>query len=258
MECYCYLRNVQDLLEDGRTAIRRTRKGPIIPCGAMGEYFPNSAKYKAPGDWNPTPPGRRNSTRVRESNECVSSSWPVSSNTLVLHCLRDQFIPGDGGLADPLSFRDVSGPVMPCGNAVAEHEHSRWSGCREDEPCHSLAPSEICHRWCESAISPDLKASIADRAFPPRYSEDDAVEISWESLRSTPGPKQLRGVERHHRQISTELASILSHSNSTRDDSFLLLDEAHFSSHGRFPSGSPRSQPCTMEWCWPACMHVQM
>ena len=46
----------------------------------------------------------------------------------------------------------------------------------------ALAPSEICCRCGESATSLDLKASIAARAFPLRYSEDDEGKISWESL----------------------------------------------------------------------------
>ena len=48
MECYCYLRNIQDLLSDGKTPYERRFgepfKGPIIPCGAMVEYHPISAK----------------------------------------------------------------------------------------------------------------------------------------------------------------------------------------------------------------------
>ena len=49
MECYCYLRNVQDLLADGKTPYERRFgepfKGPLIPLGAaMGEYHPISAR----------------------------------------------------------------------------------------------------------------------------------------------------------------------------------------------------------------------
>ena len=48
MECYCYLRNIQDLWSDGKTPYeRRSGKplnGPIIPFGAMVEYHPISAK----------------------------------------------------------------------------------------------------------------------------------------------------------------------------------------------------------------------
>ena len=47
MECYCYLRNVQDLLADGKTPYERrfgeSFKGPIIPFGALVEYLPISA-----------------------------------------------------------------------------------------------------------------------------------------------------------------------------------------------------------------------
>ena len=48
MECYCYLRNIQDLLSDGKTPYERRFgqpfKGPIVPFGAMVEYHPISAK----------------------------------------------------------------------------------------------------------------------------------------------------------------------------------------------------------------------
>ena len=48
MECYCYLRNIHDLLSDGKTPCERrfgeAFKGPIIPFGAMVRYHPIFAK----------------------------------------------------------------------------------------------------------------------------------------------------------------------------------------------------------------------
>ena len=48
MECYCYLRNIQDLLSDGRTPYERRfgerSEGPIIPFGSLVEYHPFTAK----------------------------------------------------------------------------------------------------------------------------------------------------------------------------------------------------------------------
>ena len=48
MECYTYLRNVTDLLSDGKTPYQRRFgqpfKGPIIPFGSLIEYYPISAK----------------------------------------------------------------------------------------------------------------------------------------------------------------------------------------------------------------------
>ena len=48
MECYTYLRNVTDLLSDGRTPCERRFgqpfKGPIIPFGSLVEYHPFTAK----------------------------------------------------------------------------------------------------------------------------------------------------------------------------------------------------------------------
>ena len=48
VECYTYLRNVQDLWSDGKTPYERPFgelfKGPIIPCGSLVEYYTISAK----------------------------------------------------------------------------------------------------------------------------------------------------------------------------------------------------------------------
>ena len=48
MECYTYLRNIQDLLSDGKTPYERRLgqplKGPIIPFGSLVGYYPISAK----------------------------------------------------------------------------------------------------------------------------------------------------------------------------------------------------------------------
>ena len=48
MECNCYLRNIQDLLSDGKTPFARRFgmpfNGPVIPFGAMVEYHHISAK----------------------------------------------------------------------------------------------------------------------------------------------------------------------------------------------------------------------
>ena len=48
VECSCYLRNVQDLLADGKTPYERRVgepcKGPVIPYGAIVEHHPISAK----------------------------------------------------------------------------------------------------------------------------------------------------------------------------------------------------------------------
>ena len=47
-ECYTFLRNIQDLLSDGKTPYERRfgepLKGPIIPSGSLVEYYPISAK----------------------------------------------------------------------------------------------------------------------------------------------------------------------------------------------------------------------
>ena len=48
MECYTYLRNIQDLLSDEKTPYERRFgepfKGPIIPFGSLVEYHPITAR----------------------------------------------------------------------------------------------------------------------------------------------------------------------------------------------------------------------
>ena len=47
MECYTFLRNIQDLSSDGKTPHERRFgqpfEGPIIPSGSLVEYYPISA-----------------------------------------------------------------------------------------------------------------------------------------------------------------------------------------------------------------------
>ena len=48
MKCYCYLRNIQDLVSDGKTHCERRFKepfkGPIIPFGSLVKYHSMSTK----------------------------------------------------------------------------------------------------------------------------------------------------------------------------------------------------------------------
>ena len=45
MECYPFLRNVTDLLSDGKTPCeRRFGQPPIFPCGSLVEYHPATAR----------------------------------------------------------------------------------------------------------------------------------------------------------------------------------------------------------------------
>ena len=57
MECYTYLRNVTDLLSDGKTPYERRFgqpfKGPVIPFGSLVEYHPitDEGSVKNPSIW---------------------------------------------------------------------------------------------------------------------------------------------------------------------------------------------------------------
>ena len=80
MECYCYLRNIQDLLSDGKTPYERLFgmpfNGPVIPFGAMVECHPISREY------------------IR----LVKKSCQVYSS--VLNCMR-----GESGKGDIMHYR---------------------------------------------------------------------------------------------------------------------------------------------------------
>ena len=60
MECYTYLRNVTDLLSDGKTPYERrfgqSFNGPIIPFGLLVEYHPFNCEgpVKNPSTWKET------------------------------------------------------------------------------------------------------------------------------------------------------------------------------------------------------------
>ena len=76
MECYTYLRNVTDLLSDGKTPYDRRFgqpfKGQIIPFGSLVEYHPITAKDQS---------------RIHQFWK-ESLTWDCSSDTL---CMREEF-----------------------------------------------------------------------------------------------------------------------------------------------------------------------
>ena len=51
VDVYCYLRNTQDFLLDGKTPHERRFgqhfKGPIVPFGSLVEYYPTTAKNQS-------------------------------------------------------------------------------------------------------------------------------------------------------------------------------------------------------------------
>ena len=84
MECYTYLRNIQDLLSNGKTSCERRfgkpSNGPIIPFGSFVEYHPITAKDQS------------------RTHQFVRKSYlDCSSDTL---CTRGEFWKGDVLVAD--------------------------------------------------------------------------------------------------------------------------------------------------------------
>ena len=77
MECYTYLRNVTDLLSDGKTPYERRFgqpfTGPIVPFGSLVEYHPITAKDQS---------------RIHHINLERKSYLDCSSDTL---CTRGEF-----------------------------------------------------------------------------------------------------------------------------------------------------------------------
>ena len=86
MECYTYLRNVTDLLSDGKTPYERRFgqpfKGPIIPFGSLVEYHPKTAKDQS---------------RIHQFGKKVLPGLFCSSDTL---CTRVEIWKGDVLIAD--------------------------------------------------------------------------------------------------------------------------------------------------------------
>ena len=77
MDCYTYLRNVTDLLSDGKTPCERRfgqpLKGPIIPFGSVVEYYPRTAKDQS---------------RIHQFGKIVLLGLFIGSDT---HCTRVEF-----------------------------------------------------------------------------------------------------------------------------------------------------------------------
>ena len=80
MECYCYVRNIQDLLSDGKTPCERRFgmpfNGPVIPFGSMVEYHPISAKdIPCNHPFWITSPGPKNRIRIVSIIEKTIRFW---------------------------------------------------------------------------------------------------------------------------------------------------------------------------------------
>ena len=89
MECYCYLRNIQDLLSDGKTPHERRfgepSRGPIIPFGAMVEYLLVAAKDLL----RLFPVGQESFTSYQVDSSAVYCTWGESgTETSWLQTLR--------------------------------------------------------------------------------------------------------------------------------------------------------------------------
>ena len=79
MECYTYLRNVTDLLSNGKTPYERRFgqpfKGPIVPFGSLVEYHPITAKDQS---------------RIHQFGKKVLRAWIVPR----IRCVRGENLEG--------------------------------------------------------------------------------------------------------------------------------------------------------------------
>ena len=118
MERYTYLRNVTDLLSDGKTPHERRFgqpfKGPIIPFGSLVEYHPITAKDQ--------------SRIVKEGTSAVllqsvlEKEWWADS--MECHCSlrKNQDLLSDGKTPYERRFgKPFNGPVIPFGALVEYH-----------------------------------------------------------------------------------------------------------------------------------------
>ena len=145
MECNTYLRNIQDLLSDGKTPYERRFgepfKGPIIPFGSLVEYYPISAEDQsrihqfgkkvlpglflgyalyAGGIWKgdtivlgesegspPSPP----QDSYPGAGEARNDFWSMSGNFIYRHHVEPRvklYSPREESFSIPLKYIDVS------------------------------------------------------------------------------------------------------------------------------------------------------
>ena len=137
MECYTYLRNVQDLLSDGKTLYERRFgqpfQGPIIPFGSLVEYHPITAKDQSGDQDLRTPTLVRHRPIHGESHvdflgksegslpppqdsfpdvgEGISDLWSMSGNFIYRHHVEPRvklYSPREESFPIPLKYIDVS------------------------------------------------------------------------------------------------------------------------------------------------------
>ena len=102
VECYCYLRIIQDLLSDGKTPYERRFgmpfDGPVIPFGATVECHPISAK---------------DISRLPQFGPKV---LPVYSS--VMYCTRERIWKGDTMVADIEELEELHAQKAQCKGSV--------------------------------------------------------------------------------------------------------------------------------------------
>ena len=103
MECYTYLRNVTDLLSDGKTPCERRFgqpfKGPVIPFGSLVEYHPVIEKKQS---------------RIHQFGK---SFLDCSSDTL---CTRGRIWKGDVLIADLEELETMDASEIYLKNSMRE------------------------------------------------------------------------------------------------------------------------------------------
>ena len=103
MECYCNLRNVQDLVADGKTPYERRFgepfKGPIIPIGAMVEFHPISTRDEPEG------------VQLNRQNQKRKNFWSIQGDFICRHHSEPRvqlYGPKEETFTIPLKYSDVT------------------------------------------------------------------------------------------------------------------------------------------------------
>ena len=117
MECYTYLRNVTDLLSDGKTPYERRFgkpfEGPVVPFGSLVEYHPKTAKDQGHidflGESEGSFPQPHDSLPV--AGEAMHDFWSMSGSFIYRHHVEPRvalYSPREESFPIPLKYIDVT------------------------------------------------------------------------------------------------------------------------------------------------------
>ena len=202
MECYTYLRNIQDLLADGETPYERRFGepfiGPIIPFGAMVEYHPISSKdqtRKNSGDDSKGDP------LATDENVCAESKTLLENR----EDFGDEAHDAEGGpVVKPqlLSAHESSLDVSQVFSSSGVSERATPVGLREGYSLDDAVPDTVIgNAWSLPCLSDEEETALEtlDRVcvwLPPSLSMSHSLLTTkaWSMVKACIGQTSERGL----------------------------------------------------------------